>query len=161
GKPVAGATIFIISTYASRKFLGKTTTDREGAYAFRDLPLPIPVNKSYDVKDHGYFQVFGRAPGRAFSWSRLTTLCLDLSRKERRGPDQSLFVGDEKIEVDLVFDKPYPITGRCIDERGRPIAGVKLTLSNCLRIGAKPTDVQYPRYLREFEWLQYHAAELM
>ncbi|MBI3862445.1 MAG: hypothetical protein HY290_11170 [Planctomycetia bacterium] len=161
GKPIAGATIFIVSTYGTHKVLGKATTDGAGAYSFQDLPLPIPVNESYGVKDHGYFQVFGRAPGHSFAWLRMTTMCLDLSRREHRKPDQRLFFPDEKIEQNLVFDRPYRITGRCVDERGRPIAGVKLTLTNCLRIGAKPTDVQYYADLREFEWLQHHAAELI
>ena len=84
GKPIAGATIFVVSTFGIHKVLGKTTTDEEGTYSFSDLPLPIPVNKSYDVRDNGYFQVFGRAPRHSFAWSPMTTLCLDLGRKAQR-----------------------------------------------------------------------------
>jgi hypothetical protein len=161
GKPIAGAAIFVVSTDSSRTVLGKTTTDQDGAYKFEGLPLPIPVNKSYSIKDNGHFQVVGRAPGCSFAWSRITTLRLDVSHREQRKPDWQLFFPDEKIELNLVFGKPYPITGRCVDERGQPIAGVKLTLTNCVRIGAKPSDQQYYREVREFEWLQYHGAKLM
>src|SRR4029077_14405859 len=101
--------------------------------------LPIPVNESYGIRDNGHFQVVGRAPGHSFAWTRITTLSLDVSRREQRKPDQHVFFPDEKIELNLAFGKPYPATARCLDDGGQPIAGVKLTLTNCLRIGAKPT----------------------
>src|ERR1044072_7223080 len=46
GKPVAGAKVFLLSTNRTRPgnfdpLLAETTTDEQGAYVFRNVPLPI------------------------------------------------------------------------------------------------------------------------
>lgn len=65
GKPIAGATIFLVSTNNSpEKVLGQTTSDPEGRYEFRDARLPATGAKGAA----GTFQVFGKAPGRSFAW---------------------------------------------------------------------------------------------
>src|SRR5436190_7973192 len=77
GKPIEGATIFIVSTNGIDRSLGKTTTDQEGRYSFREIPLPVPVRDNKDFFTSANFQIFGRAPGHAFAWRGMKTICLD------------------------------------------------------------------------------------
>src|SRR5262249_33236904 len=67
GKPVAGATIYLVSTNGKDAPLGTTTTDRDGAYTFRNARLPVSRSRD-DTPLAGTFQVYGTAPDFGFAW---------------------------------------------------------------------------------------------
>ena len=163
GKPIEGATIYLISTNVVQQTLGETKTGRDGRYEFREAKLPVPKQAKGDFFKQGNFLVFGKAPDRAFSWRGMKTLCID---PRFVGPDGKLdahqretgYLPGEKIELDLTFAAPRPLTGRVVDEKGEPISKVQLRLANCdfLNTAGKETHHNY----REF-WGINQAEELM
>jgi protocatechuate 3,4-dioxygenase beta subunit len=131
GAPIPGATIYVVSASGARELLGKATADDEGRYSLRDLALPIPAPRTPAYFEYGSFWIFGRAPGFAFAWRPMKNLYLD----ERFHFDPSAracgFYPDEKIVLDLKFEKPRPVTGRVIDDHGKPVAGAKVQMAWC------------------------------
>jgi beta-lactamase regulating signal transducer with metallopeptidase domain len=163
GKPIEGATIFLISTGRVQQTLGETKTGRDGNYEFRNAKLPVPKLADADFLEQGAFLVFGKAPGRAFSWRGMKTLCIDprfvgadgkLDARQR----ETGYLPGEKIELDLTFASPRPVTGRIVDEQGRPVSKVEIDLGNCdfLNTAGKESHLNY----REF-WGINQASELM
>jgi RNA polymerase sigma factor (sigma-70 family) len=133
GKPVSGATIFLISTIGSpARLLGTVTTDKEGQYAFKDAKLPYRVKKNDDEYESGSFEVFGKCAGRAFAWDGLKFLTIDprLKHATHRNSPNSYYLPGERIEIGLEFAPPRKIEGRIVDEKGKPIAGVKLQIGS-------------------------------
>ncbi|MBC7854902.1 MAG: tetratricopeptide repeat protein, partial [Pirellulaceae bacterium] len=163
GKPIEGATIFLIATNVVQQTLGETKTGRDGRYEFRDAKLPIPMRAKGDFYKQGNFLVFGKAPGRAFSWRGMKSLCID---SRFVGADGKLdahqretgYLPGEKIELDLTFAAARPVTGRIVDEQGRPVSKVAIDLGNCdfLNTAGKESHQNY----REF-WGINQASELM
>ncbi len=139
GKPIEGATVFLVATDTSpEKLLDQTTSDVDGRFKFRDAPLPFyPPTKTNNDYEQGTFQLFGKAPGRGFAWFGMRQVFIDprfiSPRGERMVMDAAKhgFYPDQPINVDLVFAPAKPITGRFIDPQGQPIAGVKLRMIDC------------------------------
>ena len=158
GKPIEGATIFIVSTNGIDRALGKTTTDKEGRYSFRDIPLPVPVRENKEFFSSANFQVFGRAPGLSVAWRGMKTLCLDPRFERNAKTSETGFFPEEKIELDLEFETPHPVAGRFLDEHGKPVAGVFVRLAHCdyLDVAGRESHVNY----REF-WSLSQAASVM
>ena len=102
GKPVAGATIYLVSTNNSPdKLIGTTITDAEGRFDFHDATLPIvsdPNNKK--IVPSGTFELFGKSPQHAFAWQGMKFVQVD-GRKD----ENTFHVGD-KIDLDLLFEAP-------------------------------------------------------
>ena len=125
GKPVAGATIYLVSTNGNDALLGTTTTDRDGAYTFRNARLPVSRWRD-DAPLAGTFQVYGTAPGFGFAWHGMR------SYQPRRRPDDwkvagedySLFGTDPKV-MDLRFPPAATISGRVLHETGQPVADAR------------------------------------
>jgi protocatechuate 3,4-dioxygenase beta subunit len=159
GRPIAGATIYLVnSNLGGDKLAGEATTDENGCYEFRDAQLvgtgvsvssdgvnePSEGRRSYQTVS---FRLAGIAPGRAFAWRGEKTIYLDHNEAERAGlgktiiarPDPHLrsFAPWEKIELDLTFAAPQPIAGRIVDEAGKPVAGVTVRLSACFHLDAQ------------------------
>jgi RNA polymerase sigma factor (sigma-70 family) len=161
GKPVSGATIFLVSTNSSpARLLDTVITDKEGQYAFKDAKLPYRIKKKDDdAWEQGSFEVFGKCPGRAFAWGGLKILNIDprLKVQPAKAVKTDYFPG-ERIEIGLEFDPPKKIEGRIVDEKGQPIAGVKLRISDCdyVNTAGKAEHVN----LREF-WGMNQAADVM
>ncbi len=164
GQPVPEATIFLVSTGSSPdRLLGKITTGKDGRYAFRDAQLPYAVvPRDGDRLESGMFQVFGKAPGHAFAWVGAKRLNIDprfagLPEKDRA--ERPSFFPGEKIELDIRFGPPKKVEGRIVNEKGEPVAGVKLRLAGCdyLNTAGKKEETVY----REFEALQLQAITLM
>lgn len=163
GKPVEGATVFLVSLNGVERVLGETKTDASGYYQFQNVKLPVPQHDDKDAFEAGSFQVFGKASGRAFAWRGMRSLCVD---PRFLGPDGKLpdkqrvtgYLPGEKIELDLTFARTYPITGRFIDEKGRPIPKVRVDLGSCDFVDktGKESHVNY----REF-WGLRQAHKLM
>jgi beta-lactamase regulating signal transducer with metallopeptidase domain/tetratricopeptide (TPR) repeat protein len=163
GKPLEGATIFLIATNVVQQTLGETKTGRDGRFEFRDAKLPIPKQAKGDFYKQGNFLVFGKAPGRAFSWRGMKTLCIDprfvgADGKLDAHQRETGYLPGEKIELDLTFAAPRPLTGRVVDEKGGPVSKVQLRLANCdfINTAGKESHMNY----REF-WGMNQAGELM
>lgn len=165
GQPIKGATVYLVSTNGSPAItLGQVTTGDDGKYEFRDAPLPeAPPSKPADQYQSGCFQVFGIAPGRSFAWHGMKHFYADpkFAAAEPQLRDfyrkRGYFAGDN-IELNITFPPAQRVTGRFIDETGKPIAGVKVQLGKCDYVDTtgKEDHVNY----REF-WGQYQAAELL
>ena len=163
GKPLEGATIFLISTNVVQQTLGETKTGRDGRYEFREAKLPLPKQAKGDFFEQGNFLVFGKAPGRAFSWRGMKTLCIDprfvgADGKLDAHQRETGYLPGEKIELDLTFAAARPLTGRVVDEQGGPVSKVEIDLGNCdfLNTAGKESHHNY----REF-WGINQASELM
>jgi protocatechuate 3,4-dioxygenase beta subunit len=165
GRPIKGATVYIVSTNSSpEKTLGQVTTDESGRYEFRGVPLPeSPPSKPVDQYQSGCFQVFGKAPGRGFAWRGMKFFYVNpsIASIEPQSVDfyrkQGFFSG-ETIELDLAFAPAARIYGRFIDEEGKPVTGVKVCLANCDFVD--PTGKEDHVNFREF-WAISQAAEVM
>jgi RNA polymerase sigma factor (sigma-70 family) len=160
GKPVAGATIYLVSTNNSpSRLLGTTTTGERGRYAFRDARLPYRIPEKKDEYASGTFQVFGKAPGLAFGWAGMKFLNIDPRFRTLPGkPNSTSYFPDDQIEIDVPFAPRYKVEGRITNENGVPIKGVKLRLGNCDYLD--PTGKEKNMNYREF-WAINQAATIM
>ena len=148
GRPIKGATIYLVLVNSSpNKLVAQTETDDNGRYEFRDAPL-VSNGANGDFLEDVYFQVFGKAAGRAFAWRGMKELHVDpryATTPDFLPRDDHLrgFLPGKKIELDLTFPPARPITGRFVDEDGRPIAGVSVWMNNCRRINADNKDEDF------------------
>lgn len=158
GRPIADAKIFIVSTNGIDKPLGTANTDREGRYAFQAVPLPIRVPRDKDHYTAAYFQVFGWASGFGVSWRGMKAIYLDQQFPPAPDSRKTGYLPNEQIELDLAFETREIVGGRFVDERGQPIAGVKVRLAHCdyLETEGKESDENF----REF-WALHQAADLI
>lgn len=131
GMPIRGAAILLVSTNGISELLGQATSDEDGRYAFHELPLPIPVPASRAYFEYGSFRVLGQATGNACAWRATKHLLLDPRFEFDPTARSCGFHPGEDIVLDLKFEKPYPVAGQVVDERGRPIAGAKVTITGC------------------------------
>ena len=158
GKPVAGATIYLVSTNGINADLGTTTTAADGSYTFRDARLPVR-RALPDSPLAGTFQVFGSAPGHGFAWHGMRFYQPEPRPADRRvaGEDHTSFQG-EPLVMNLAFPPAATLRGRIVDEAGKPVAGVKVNLEggDYLDIQGKET---HPNF-REF-WCIQQAPERM
>ncbi len=157
GKPVAGATVYLVSTNNSpHRLLATTTTDEQGRYAFRDAQLPYQLPEIKDQRTSGTFQVFGKAPEHAFAWAGMKFLHIEAAPAERT--DSTSYYPGDRIELDLTFAPRYKVEGRIVNEKGSPIPGVKLRLGNCDYLDK--TGKEQHQNFREF-WAIYQAPTIM
>jgi len=154
GKPVAGASIFLVSTNGTDAPLGMTTTDGAGSYIFREARLPVRRWQE-DAPLQGTFQVYGTAPGHGFAWHGMHFY------QPRRRPDVYNFAGQDHIiyggqpiVMDLRFPPAATLAGRIVDEAGRPIPGVRIRIATCDYLDTAGKDTH--RNFREF-WAIHHA----
>ncbi len=131
GKPVAGATIRLISTNGIDADLATTTTDESGTYAFLKAPLPVRRHQNDDPLS-GTFQVYGTAPALGFAWHGMRFYMPEPRPANRavQGGDFSRF-RDESLTMDLTFPPATTLGGRVVDGSGRPVAGAKIRLVDC------------------------------
>ena len=155
GKPVAGATIYLVSTNNSPdKLIGTTITDAEGRFDFHDAALPIVSDPNYkNSVPSGTFQLFGKSPQHAFAWQGMKFVQVG----GRKG--ENTFNAGDKIDLDLLFEVPTWITGRFVDENGQPIPGVELELSSCNYVTVGVENQSNDNF-REF-WAINQAREVM
>jgi len=165
GRPIKGATIFVVSTNGSPpQTIGQTTTDENGSYEFRDAPLPlITSSKPADQSRAGCFQVFGKAPGRGFAWRGMKFLHVSpmiekVEPQLRESYRKNGFFAGDKIELDLTLAPAARIHGRFVDDGGKPIAGVKVQLGKCDFVD--PRGKEDHINFREF-WAIWQAADAM
>ena len=134
GKPVAGATIYLVSTNGQDAPLGTTTTDRDGSYLFQNARLPVSRwGAGPDAPLQGTFQVYGTALGHGFAWHGMR--CYQPRRRPEDwgkvvGGEYTLFGEDLKV-ADLRFPPAASLAGSVIDEKGRPVSGVRIKIDGC------------------------------
>jgi RNA polymerase sigma factor (sigma-70 family) len=148
GKPLVGASIYLVSTNGLDARLGETTTDHDGSYVFRQVRLPVR-RPDEDDSLQGTFQVYGTAPGHGFAWHGMRWY-----QPRRRpadwnpsGEDYSIF-GGEPMVMDLRFPPEATLAGRVVDESGRPVAGAKIRIANCDYLDAAGKETHHN--FREF-----------
>jgi protocatechuate 3,4-dioxygenase beta subunit len=154
GRPIAGATVFLVSTNNSpAEHLGKAVTGPDGRYEFPDARLPVTGGQPRDLPESGCFRLFGKAPGCGIAWCGLKYLITDLRAEGVNGGlprrlQEHQYLQGEEIEINLIFAPPMVLAGRCIDEQGEPIKGVALQLLSCdyLNTAGKERD----QFNREF-----------
>ncbi len=136
GKPVADARI----TLASRVTYGKvaeTTTDADGRYEFRDAPLPIKRADTNFGRDEGAFQVFGQADGLGFTWRPIKWFYpepkpTNITHEPYLFDQPSRYERGDKIVLDLRFSRAARVVGAVVDDRGKPLANVRLKIYDCV-----------------------------
>jgi RNA polymerase sigma factor (sigma-70 family) len=131
GRSVSGAIIYLVSTGQTDAHLGTTTTAANGTYTFRDAQLPISRGEE-NTPSQGAFQVFGKAPGYGFAWHGMRQFMPGLRPADLRvaGEDYSIYEG-EPLVMDLRFAPAAVMSGRILDENGRPVSGAKVRLVSC------------------------------
>jgi RNA polymerase sigma factor (sigma-70 family) len=133
GRPIPGARIYLASCrYDDHRRLAETRTDQAGFYRFDAVPLPIGPASIPGFADGGVFEVFGQAAGFGLAWR--PSKRIDPSREIPPAivpidPPDAYKPGDA-IGLDLTFPPPSKITGRVVDDRGRPLRA-RLDISHC------------------------------
>jgi len=136
GKPVANAHVYLASRRADYKRIAETTTAADGLYEFRDVPLPIERANTVTGRDSGMLQVFGQAEQLGFAWRPPKTFFPQPKPEsityepEHRDPP-SHYEAKDKIVLDLIFPPPARLSGIIVDDRGNPLAGVRLEIRAC------------------------------
>ena len=138
GKPIAGAHVYLASLRADWRRIAETVADAEGRYAFRDVQLPIerPARNSRVGRDSGSFEVFGQAGGFGFAWRpRKWFYPLPKPSNITYEPDPrdppTRYEANDPIVLDLRFPPAARLSGRVSDDRGKPVAGVRLEMRDC------------------------------
>jgi beta-lactamase regulating signal transducer with metallopeptidase domain/protocatechuate 3,4-dioxygenase beta subunit len=136
GKPISGARMYLASLRADSKRIAETTTDAEGRYEFHKVPLPIERANTVSGQDMGSFQVFGQAEGLGFAWRPQKWFFLQPKpanityEPEQRDPP-SHYEAKDTIVLDLNFSPPARLSGTIVDDRGNPLADVRLEIRDC------------------------------
>jgi hypothetical protein len=134
GKPIPDAKIYMASKLVAWRRIVSTTTDANGRYEFRDVELPIDTAKSELDQDKGAFEVFGEASGYGFAWrptKRFYPQGQPNGQPEPGIDDPAGFKATDQIALDLKFPPPSQLSGRIVDELGKPIANTRLTIRYC------------------------------
>lgn len=143
GNPVADAVIYLASLVKANRIFGKTVTDAQGRYEFRNALLPIARFGSIGEAEHCTFQVFGRKEGLGFAWTPRRSLFLHAPAENLQSrttepipkPNERYLPGD-KIELDLTFPASARLSGQVVDDRGAPLKGVELIIWGCQRLSS-------------------------
>ncbi len=135
-KPVPGARVYLASRRADYKRVAETTADAEGRYEFHDVPLPIERANTVMGRDLGAFQVFGQAEGFGFAWRPLkwffprpkpASITYEPEYRDPPGRHEA----HDKIDLDLRLPPAARLSGTVVDDRGNPLAGVRLEIRAC------------------------------
>lgn len=138
-KPVSGAKVYLLSHHGSNEFheadepLAVTHTDAEGRYQFQNVELPtITTGRSNAVfEPFGTFQVCAESDGFGIAWhgSRHYHLTPRPTEFPRHDQDSGYHQG-EAIEMDLTLRPARSLTGRILDDRGRPVENATIEVRN-------------------------------
>lgn len=128
GEPVGGAEIFVASTnsrYPSDfdRLRGRTRTSPTGKFTIENVSILVLRPGDPKQRAEGALTVFGVQRDYGFVWS--DTLKYRPSRRPEGNEEQAFYEG-ERIEVPLTFELGSRLLGRITDDRGKPLAGVKV-----------------------------------
>ena len=136
GKPIPGARVYLAScAIDDNRRLAETRTDEAGFYKFRDVLLPIRPDffPDRERRVEGVFEVFGQAEGFGFAWLPSKTVRFAqrvLPLGVTVDPTRDVKPG-EPVVLDLTFPPPSPLSGRVVDDRGKPLPDAKVRISYC------------------------------
>ena len=135
GEPIPGATIYLSSQreHGKKKPIGKTNTDDQGRYTFKNFNLPIKRSGAKSGRDNGSFILYGTAKGHGFTWSPRKSFLPNGKPNSANQADAnrnppSAYDGEDKIELNLKFHETSTIRGTVVSGDGVPIANTKLAL---------------------------------
>ncbi len=136
GKPIAGARIYLASLQADYKRIAETTSDVEGRYTFRAVPLPIARADKFFARNQGRFQIFGQAQGFGFAWRPAKAFYprpapANITMEPERRDPPGRYEAGEAIVLDLRFSPAAHLSGSVVDAGGKPLAGAKLEIRAC------------------------------
>ncbi|HVW39304.1 MAG TPA: M56 family metallopeptidase, partial [Pirellulales bacterium] len=147
GKPVADAVIYLASLVKANRICGKTVTDAQGRYEFRNALLPIAKLSAVGEPEHCAFEVFGRKQGLGFAWSGRRWFFVHAFAKNPQGvssPQERYRPGET---IDLTFSPSARLFGQVVDDRGEPLKGVELVIWGCERLSSD-----------RFAWSEHFSA---
>lgn len=145
GEPIRGATVYLVSYQTTRRprpemklHVAATATSRaDGFYSFHQAKIPTsdPLDDEFAATPYVQFQVMARADGFGLGWHGPESMyAVD-------PPHPNDIQGRAPLDSPLVFDvqlRPAAdLTGRAVDEKGRPVAGVKI---RCLDVDLLDED---------------------
>ncbi len=135
GKPVAGATITLYDTTLRRsRAAGHATTDAQGRYNIRNAVVPVQTSFNghafpKEMTPYAGFILSGLATGLGVSWSPSRSM-YSVNPPHPDDIQGRLPLG-QPVVLDLTFPKAAFLKGRIVDERGDPVMGAKLQVSDC------------------------------
>ncbi|MBI2825595.1 MAG: hypothetical protein HYX69_13005 [Planctomycetia bacterium] len=134
GKPVAGAKIELVAIGFPKSSTTSAVSAADGQYEFREVPLPLSSDNL------GTFEVSGTAASHGRVWSGLRifhdTTRADAQKQQRKLDRRSVY-RDDAITIDLKFRPEALVRGHLVDEAGRPIAGAKIMVSQCMDLSVR------------------------
>ena len=155
GRPVAGATVYVIDCQSpvavTTPLLTTVTTGPDGRFIARDVELPVwkPEPGPVPAPEEGRFQVAATAPGFGFTWHPIA--CFRPGDRPRAAArttppanEPEAFYRGEPIAIDLSFGPPASVRGKVVDDRGRPLADVKVQVGVCECRPPRRQDVVVP-----------------
>jgi RNA polymerase sigma factor (sigma-70 family) len=138
GKPIAGAHVYLASLRAEWRRVAETVADAEGRYAFRGVELPIERAGRNAVagRDSGSFQVFGQAEGFGFAWRPQKWFYplprpSNITYEPEHGDVPTRYEANDQIVLDLRFPPAARLSGMVVDDRGKPLPGIRLEIRDC------------------------------
>ncbi|MEZ6033165.1 MAG: M56 family metallopeptidase [Planctomycetaceae bacterium] len=145
GKPVVGAKIFLVAVNDKYELLATTLSQNDGSYEFKDV---APPGKTVEV--------FATADGYGLAWHGMRFFDTSIERPEglpRGDVNDHHFYKDEPIVMNLELLKPGRLHGQVLDEKGVPVAGVKIEVHNIDYIDTEGKT--YHLNFREFWGLRF------
>ncbi len=119
--------------------MATATTGPDGRFVARDVELPVwkPEPSPIPAAEEGRFQVAATAPGFGFTWHPIAAFRpadrppAPTARPDPAAGKPEAFYRGEPIAIDLSFGPPASVRGKVVDDRGRPLAGVKVQVGAC------------------------------
>lgn len=128
GNPVADADIELISVNGIDRRLGKTKSDANGRYAFKDVAMP--VRRSDNFIDGGTINLFATADSLGLAWHGKRSVLLVPRPAYAPIDDQTTsFYEGESIFMNLEFLPEARFHGRIVDTDGNPVPNATIQLS--------------------------------
>ena len=140
GHPIVEATVYVIDTNrrwtnGKSPLLATVTTGLDGRFLARGVALPVwtPPDSPIPVAEEGRFQVAGTAPRFGMTWHELASYRPGArpggAADHRGASDPEVFYRGEPIAIDLTFGPSASLEGKIVDDRGRPLTGIKVQVA--------------------------------
>jgi beta-lactamase regulating signal transducer with metallopeptidase domain len=141
GKPIAGAQIYLASVDQIGKRVADMKTDVQGRFAFHGVQLPIQNSEA--GAPHSVYQVFGRAAGFGFAWHNERWLMMQRPTENLKNAAGNLVPATSiphatngNLELDVTFPRAATLSGRVVNDRGRPLPLARVVIRYCQQLTA-------------------------
>jgi hypothetical protein len=146
GKAVAGASVILYTiTEKGSKPAGRAITDTQGRNVISDVTLPVQSSFGGrpfrpEITPYASFLLAGLAPGLGIAWSPQQSMYA-LAEPHPDDIQGRLPLG-RPVELDLVFPRAAALSGRVVDEGGRPVEGAKIhvRVADLLDVAGRETN---------------------